>query len=150
MKQPFLLDKKMLKVDYTNPTNTTNIFEECCASTPEEYAQKAASIGINEKLRHKINRNIEMRKQLIFKEQENINEWNEWCKSNEVDPIFACINFVYHLNDIDTVILGVNSKRELINNLKAVGESKEYKLKADFRDFKSSNLNLIDPRRWAV
>lgn len=76
--------------------------------------------------------------------------FHAWCKSNEVDPIFACINFVYHLNDIDTVILGVNSKRELINNLKAVGESKEYKLKADFRDFKSSNLNLIDPRRWAV
>ena len=76
--------------------------------------------------------------------------FHAWCKSNEVDPIFACINFVYHLNDIDTVVLGVNSKRELINNLKAVDESKEYKLKAEFRDFKSSNLNLIDPRRWAV
>lgn len=76
--------------------------------------------------------------------------FHKWCKNNEVDPIFACINFVYHLNVIDTIILGVNSKRELINNLKAVDESKEHKLKADFRDFKSSNLNLIDPRRWAV
>ena len=77
------LYKKMSKVDYTNTTNTTKpttpttTFEECCASTPEEYAQKAASIGINEKLRHKINRNIEMRKQLIFQEQESIDEWTE-------------------------------------------------------------------------
>ena len=54
----------------------TTMFEECCASTPEEYAQKASIIGINEKLRHKINRNIEMQKQLIFQEQESIEEWN--------------------------------------------------------------------------
>lgn len=76
--------------------------------------------------------------------------FHKWCNTNEVNPTFACINFVYHLNAIDTIILGVNSKIELINNLRAVDESKEYKLKADFRDFKSSNLNLIDPRRWAV
>ena len=55
----------------------TTMFEECCAFTPEEYAQKASIIGINEKLRHKINRNIEMQKQLIFQEQESIEEWSE-------------------------------------------------------------------------
>ena len=76
--------------------------------------------------------------------------FHKWCNTNEVNPTFACINFVYHLNAIDTIILGVNSKIELINNLRAVDESKEYKLEADFRDFKSLNLNLIDPRRWAV
>ena len=80
----------------------------------------------------------------------DLNLFHKWCNTNEVNPTFACINFVYHLNFIDTIILGVNSKRELINNLRAVNESKEYKLKANFRDFKSSNLNLIDPRRWAV
>lgn len=76
--------------------------------------------------------------------------FHEWCKRNEVDPIFACINFVYHLNFIDTIVLGVNSKRELINNLKAIEESKTYKIKTDFKNFKSTNLNLIDPRRWKV
>ena len=49
---------------------------ECCVSSPEQYAQLAATIGINEKLRHKINRNIEMKKHLIFQEQESIEEWN--------------------------------------------------------------------------
>ena len=64
------LYKKMGK----NSTNSTN---ECCASTPEHYAQLASTIGINEKLRHKINRNIEMKKNLIFQEQESIDEWND-------------------------------------------------------------------------
>jgi len=49
---------------------------ECCVETPEQYSQLAATIGINEKLRHKINRNIEMKKHLIFQEQESIDEWN--------------------------------------------------------------------------
>ena len=50
---------------------------ECIVKTPEEYAQIASSIGINEKLRHKINRNIEMKKNLIFQEQESVEEWNQ-------------------------------------------------------------------------
>ena len=49
---------------------------ECCVTSPEQYAQLAATIGINEKLRHKINRNIEMKKHLIFQEQESVEEWN--------------------------------------------------------------------------
>jgi len=49
---------------------------ECCVSTADEYAQVAATLGINEKLRHKISRNIEMTKHLIFQEQESIDEWN--------------------------------------------------------------------------
>ena len=50
---------------------------ECIVNTSEEYANLASSIGTNEKLRHKINRNIEMKKNLIFQEQESVNEWNE-------------------------------------------------------------------------
>jgi len=50
---------------------------ECIVKTPEQYAQVASMISINEKLKHKINRNIEMKKHLIFQEQESIDEWNE-------------------------------------------------------------------------
>ena len=49
---------------------------ECCVTTSENYAQVASTIGINEKLRHKINRNIEMKKHLIFQEKESVDEWN--------------------------------------------------------------------------
>jgi predicted O-linked N-acetylglucosamine transferase (SPINDLY family) len=57
------------KMEYEN--------SECIVKTPEQYAQVASMIGINEKLKHKINRNIEMKKHLIFQEQESIDEWNE-------------------------------------------------------------------------
>ena len=60
----------------SNDTTDTTECNECCASTPEQYAQIASTIGINEKLRHKINRNIEMKKHFIFQEQESIDEWN--------------------------------------------------------------------------
>ena len=60
---------------------------ECCVSTPEQYSQLAATIGINEKLRHKINRNIEMKKHLIFQEQESIEEWNYFLEKSKAKSI---------------------------------------------------------------
>ena len=51
--------------------------DECIVKTPEEYSQLAYNIGINEKLRHKINRNIEMKKNAIFQEQQSILDWQE-------------------------------------------------------------------------
>ena len=50
--------------------------DECIANSPEEYADLASNIGINDKLRHKINRNIEMKKHLVFQEKESVDEWN--------------------------------------------------------------------------
>ena len=61
---------------------------ECCVSSPEQYAQLAATIGINEKLRHKINRNIEMKKNLIFQEQESIEEWNIFLEKSKAKISF--------------------------------------------------------------
>ena len=49
---------------------------ECIATNADEYARIASQIGINEKLRHKINRNIEMKKHTIFQEQSSVDEWN--------------------------------------------------------------------------
>jgi predicted O-linked N-acetylglucosamine transferase (SPINDLY family) len=50
--------------------------DECIANTPDEYADIASRIGINDKLQHKINRNIEMKKHMIFQEQASVEEWN--------------------------------------------------------------------------
>ena len=49
---------------------------ECIASSVEDYANIASNIGINIKLKHKIMRNIEMKKHLIFQEQASIDDWN--------------------------------------------------------------------------
>jgi len=49
---------------------------ECIVSSDTEYAYSASQMGVNEKLRHKMNRNIEMNKHKIFQEQESVDEWN--------------------------------------------------------------------------
>ena len=49
---------------------------ECIVKNIDEYSQIASQIVINARLRHKINRNIEMWKYLIFQEQASIDEWN--------------------------------------------------------------------------
>ena len=49
---------------------------ECIATNGEEYAHIATRIAINIKLRHKIQREIEMKKHLIFQEKESVDEWN--------------------------------------------------------------------------
>ena len=51
---------------------------ECIVADGDSYARVASNIGVNEKLRHKINRNIEMNKGKIFQENESVMEWNEW------------------------------------------------------------------------
>ena len=50
---------------------------ECIANDCEEYVRLAVDMGINEKLQHKMNRNIEMRKNMIFQEQESVSEWGK-------------------------------------------------------------------------
>jgi predicted O-linked N-acetylglucosamine transferase (SPINDLY family) len=51
---------------------------ECIVSDSDSYARVASNIGVNEKLRHKINRNIEMNKGKIFQETESVTEWDTW------------------------------------------------------------------------
>jgi len=72
-----------LESEYLNGRFTSGLYrkmdlDECIVKTPEEYSNLASNIGINEKLRHKINRNIEMKKNMIFQEQASVQEWNDF------------------------------------------------------------------------
>ena len=67
---------KFLHGRFTTGLYKKMALDECIANTPDEYADIASRIGINEKLRHKINRNIEMKKHLVFQEQASVEEWN--------------------------------------------------------------------------
>ena len=49
---------------------------ECIVNNIDDYAQIATQISVNIKLQHKINRNIEMNKHLIFQEQQSVDDWN--------------------------------------------------------------------------
>lgn len=51
---------------------------ECIASSTEEYANAAAKVAMNIKLRHKIQRAIEVGKSRIFQERASVDEWNQF------------------------------------------------------------------------
>jgi len=123
----------------------------CSSSIVRDKVKKKSNIQARSIFLRGLLSNLDTSQSVVNeKDLTDLKVFHKWCKSNEVNPTFACINFVYHLDIIDTIILGVNSKSELINNLRAVDESKEHKIKTDFRKFKSTNLELIDPRRWEV
>lgn len=79
---------------------------------------------------------------------DDVNKFLTWCKISSIDPLFACFNFVYHLSFVTSIVVGVNSRDEIVTNLEALRDSEKYKIEADFTRFKSSNLALIDPRNW--
>jgi predicted O-linked N-acetylglucosamine transferase (SPINDLY family) len=51
---------------------------ECITSTGEEYAQIAARIAMNVKLKHKLQRAIESGKEHVFQEKASVDEWNSF------------------------------------------------------------------------
>jgi len=71
--------------------------------------------------------------------------WNEWLIANSIKPSHACIDFVSSFEQINRVIVGVNSVehfKELIEGFGCVGQN--------WPPISSSDLDLIDPRRWDV
>lgn len=54
---------------------------ECIVRNGEEYAQIATRVAINEKLRHKIQRAIDVGKSRIFQERASVDEWNMWLEN---------------------------------------------------------------------
>jgi len=57
---------------------------ECISKNVDEYVKQAVEMGINEKLKHKMQRNIEMNKYKIFQEDESVNEWNNTLNNLEI------------------------------------------------------------------
>lgn len=57
--------------------------------------------------------------------------------------------FVFYNNFINSTIFGVDSSQELENNINSINKinEKDFAL-IDFDEFKISDLNLIDPRKW--
>ena len=82
----------------------------------------------------KLNKNLKVK----------ISEFNNWCKYKKISKLNACINFVSKIKGIKIVTIGVNNSLELKQVLKAFKTNKSIKLKS----FSTTNLNVIDPRKW--
>ena len=70
--------------------------------------------------------------------------WNFWLKKNKISKLQACLNFILSFKQIDVIIFGAYSKKQIKQIINAVNQSTKIYPKNIF----SSNLQLIDPRRW--
>lgn len=74
----------------------------------------------------------------------HLKKFENWCITNKISRLKACLDFVRQINQIDCIVVGFNDFNQLndiLNELKKKNKKISYKLKLN-------NLNYIDPRRW--
>lgn len=84
----------------------------------------------------------------FLKWRQDLNDWRNFCQSQNLKPYEACIRFILEVDFLDGYTLGVGSLKELqeiasvITKLDGTGQLNAYD------NFQTNDLNLIDPRRW--
>lgn len=76
--------------------------------------------------------------------QDSLNSWSEFLMVNELSALEACLKFVEQIPELDTIIIGVNSSKQLKNIL----DIRKTERIVDFRSLATENLSVIDPRNW--
>ncbi len=76
----------------------------------------------------------------------NIGEYFVFLKENDISPQTAALNFVKNIEEIDYIILGVNSVDHLKENVAAF----EKELNIDFTKFSISDEKIINPAMWEL
>tara|TARA_B110000196_G_C21066410_1_gene625097 strand:- start:103 stop:963 length:861 start_codon:yes stop_codon:yes gene_type:complete len=77
--------------------------------------------------------------------KKKLNQWILWCKKNKQSKLSGSLNFVKKFNEINKVVIGVDNFsqfQEILNLYKL-----PYKI-SSYKKLNSSNLQLIDPRKW--
>ena len=76
----------------------------------------------------------------------NFKQIDEWTSLNNISKLQACIQYILGIAEVDKVIIGVNNLRQLkqiVKNFKKPSRHINFS-----QNFGSSNLKLIDPRKW--
>ena len=73
------------------------------------------------------------------------NTWYKWLSIKKLSPVETCLNFVKNINDVNKIILGIQSEKQLIEILNTQ--------KRDISDlpdlYKMCNDNLLNPSLWS-
>lgn len=69
------------------------------------------------------------------------------CKSLNISPLEMCIAYVRQLEFIDGVIIGIENNSQLDEIVKSFQLEVQ---EVDFNKFKSTDIELIDPRKWRL
>tara|TARA_B100001250_G_scaffold414087_1_gene450612 strand:- start:1072 stop:1938 length:867 start_codon:yes stop_codon:yes gene_type:complete len=71
-------------------------------------------------------------------------KWTDWLKTNDIDPIHACLSYVKSIKGIDKIIIGVDSLEQIMT----IVEKYNKKSLIDFPDISSDDHLLINPSNW--
>ena len=79
-----------------------------------------------------------------FSKWSNIfDNWYEWLIDENISPLDACLSFVDSFNEINKVIIGINSSQQLKQILRCISK-KDLK----FPEMYSNDKKLINPSNW--
>lgn len=72
--------------------------------------------------------------------------WHFWLKTNNIQNLNACINYVFHVKEIDKIIIGVKNLKQIKQIFKAIENKSTLYPKNLFSD----DYNLINPMKWKI
>ena len=81
-----------------------------------------------------------------FKKWEKLfHEWDLWLEEQRLSPLEACLSFAFHSQNIDKVLIGIDSLKQLKEIVEKVKTLKKVKLP---KAFFSQDKNLTNPANW--
>ena len=89
--------------------------------------------------------NKSLRERKYFKKWKNLwNSYHEWTKSNSLNSLNACLNYVNSIPELTKIVIGVDS----YSHLQEIMECKS-RPKLIFPEYLQSNdINLVNPSKW--
>lgn len=84
----------------------------------------------------------------FLKWHQDLSEWWNFCRSQNLKPYEACIRFILGVDFLDGYTLGVGSLKELQEITSTITKLDTIDQLNVYENFQKNDLNLIDPRRW--
>ena len=78
--------------------------------------------------------------------QDKLNQWKEFCLYNQKSKMEIALNFVNNLENVDSLILGV----ETLNQLKEIKNALDQTFKFNLKNFACEDERLINPINWKI
>lgn len=84
---------------------------------------------------------------LLFQPGKHTKAFHEFCGSHGMTPLEGALQFFSQLDELDAVIVGVHSLKELEEVLAASSRKSK---RLDFSSLAMEDEKLLDPRQWAI
>lgn len=78
--------------------------------------------------------------------QQILDEWAEWCATNQCSTLEAALGFALSQNGVEKVIIGVDT----VNQLESILQASATNLRNPVPCFSSHDVDLIEPSRWKL